>query len=79
MQGPGTENSILNTQAGWIEIKSTHWKRLGALLNHESRDDMREDLGLHYRLWRRFTLAILRSAACHRGRIVAAARGHGWR
>lgn len=79
MQEPEKENSNLNTQAGWIEIKSTHWKRLSTLLNHESLDDMREDLGLHHRLWRRFTLAILRSAAGHRGRIVAAARGHGWR
>jgi len=77
MRETKTSSANVNKQTRRTEISSTHGKRLSSLLNHESFDDMREDLGLYYRLWRRFTLSILRSAAGHRGRIVPAARGHG--
>lgn len=60
------------------DLKSgTHRKRLSSLLDNKAFNHMSEDLGLDYGLWG-FVVAVVRGAASHGGRVVPAARRHGW-
>lgn len=60
------------------DLKSgTHRKWLCSLLDNKALDHMSEDLRLNDGLWG-FAVDIMRGAASHGGRVVPAARSHGW-